>query len=149
MSLFDGDGGILRRRIDHGDVGGLISLVQMQGCLVLSFRLTQGRICSYLIVVNNISRPVAAETVLEFLHLVEPNHSLDGYGQSGGLSGDYHLPRLGFFLEHDALVVDQILCTVIRLIVRPILRCLESEENLAIDIQPGLLGIDLVVFPYQ
>ena len=149
MSLFGGDGGILRSSIDCGDVGGLLSLVQMQGCLILNFRLTQGGICSYLIVVNNICRPVAAETVLEFLHLVEPNHSLEGYGQSGGLSGDYHLPRLGCFLEQDTLVVDQILCTVIRLIVRPILRCLESEENLAIDVQPGLLGIDLVVFPYQ
>ena len=117
--------------------------------MVLSYRLTQGRASGYLIVVNNISHPDAAETVLELFYLVEPNHSLEGDDQSGGLSGDHHLPRLCFFLEHDALVVDQIFFAVIRWIVRPILSGLESEENLAIDVQPGLLGIDLVVLTHQ
>jgi hypothetical protein len=41
-----------------------------------------------MIVVNNVSHPDAAETVVELLYLVEPDHSLERDDQSGGLSGD-------------------------------------------------------------
>lgn len=113
MSLFDGYGAI-RRSLDYGDVGGgLLSLVQLLGCHILSYWLTQGRACGYLIVVNDSGIPGAAETVLELLHLIESNHSLEGYDQSGGFSCDKHLSRLGFFMENYALVVDQIIFAVI------------------------------------
>ena len=127
-----------------------MSLVQLLSfCLVVCCWLSQGRACSNLIVVDDISHPDASESVLKLLDLVEPNDSLEGDDQSGGLPGDDHLPRRGLLLENDALVVDQILCAVVGGIVRPILRGLQSEEYLPIDVQPGLLAIDLVVLTHE